>query len=161
MTSKWKTASLVFAGLLIVAAIVYIFMTPYNRIAGIRIGGNLMEPPEDFGEFYESSIGQIKTGGFPPFVVNVALVPVQDAFITASRPDGGYWTERARIAPDGYIRLGDDTFAMTATEIFGDDRLTLLRIWGGPDLDREMSGGVIQGTSEPLRDWVVFYWEPR
>jgi hypothetical protein len=36
-----------------------------------------------------------------------------------------------------------------------------LRMWGGPDLERQMSGGVIVGVSEPLRDWELFLWTPR
>jgi|GEM_PF-2077605 len=36
-----------------------------------------------------------------------------------------------------------------------------MRIWGGDDLDGTLTGGVIIGESEPLRDWEVFVWTPR
>jgi hypothetical protein len=93
--------------------------------------------------------------------VRVVLVPFKGGFITATRPDGGYWSKRAGLAPDGYGRTGDATFAMKATEMRGDEKLPYLQAWGGPDLDRRLSGGVIIGESEPLREWQVFLWTPR
>lgn len=50
---------------------------------------------------------------------------------------------------------------MKATEKFGEDKYPYLAAWGGPDLDRRLSGGVIVGVSEPLREWQVFLWTPR
>ena len=161
MTSKIKIAGIAAAVVLVVAATTYVFMTPYNRIAGVRIGGTLTPAPSDFTTIGDRAIGTIKTGGFPPFVVHVSLVPYAGGFITATRPDGGYWSKRARIAPNGYARLGDQTFALKATEIFGEEKYPYLRAWGGPDLDRRLSGGVIIGESEPLREWEVFYWTAR
>jgi hypothetical protein len=155
-----KVAAIAFAAVLVVAATGYVFTAPYSRIAGVRIGGAMTAPPADFTTL-ERTVGLIKTGGFPPFVVHVVLVPYKDGFITATRPDGGYWSKRARLAPDGYVRTGDTTFAMRATEVLGDERQPYLRAWGGPDLDRRLSGGVIVGESEPLRDWQVFLWTPR
>ena len=160
MTSRTRIAGIAVAGVLIAAATTYVFVAPYNRIAGVRIGGSLTPPPADFTTL-ERGIGTIKTGGFPPFVVHVALVPFEGGFITATRPDGGYWSRRAQAAPAGYARLGDATFAMTATEVLGEEKHPYLRRWGGPDLDRTLSGGVIVGESEPLREWQVFLWTPR
>ena len=161
MAGKAKVAALGFAAVLVVAATTYVFTAPYRRIAGVRIGGTMTPPPADFTTAFKGGVGTIKTGGFPPFVVHVVLVPFKGGFITATRPDGGYWARRARTAPDGYVRLGDATLAMRATEIVGDDRHAYLRSWGGPDLDRRLSGGVIVGVSEPLREWEVFLWTPR
>ena len=161
MASTKKVAGLAFLVVLIVCATAYVFTAPYTRIAGVRIGGTTTAPPADFSTAYKGTIGLIKTGGFPPFVVHVVLVPFKHGFITATRPDGGYWSKRARIAPDGYVRHGDATFAMKATEVVGDERLPYLSAWGGPDLDRRLSGGVIVGESEPLREWQVFLWTPR
>jgi hypothetical protein len=149
------------AAVLVVAATTYVFTAPYTRIAGVRIGGKMTPPPADFTAAFQRNVGLIKTGGFPPFVVHVLLVPFKGGFVTATRPDGGYWSKRASAAPDGYVRTGDTTLAMRATEILGEDRLPYLREWGGPDLDRRLSGGVIVGVSEPLRDFQVFLWTPR
>lgn len=160
MTNRWKIAGISLAVLLIAAVTTYVFVAPYNRIAGVRIGGTLTAPLADFSQL-QGGVGTIKTGGFPPFVVHVVLVPYADGFITATRPDGGYWSKRARIAADGYARLGDQTFAMRATEVLGEARYPYLQLWGGPDLDRRLSGGVIVGESEPLREWQVFLWNPR
>lgn len=161
MTSKKKIVGLGLLAILVIAATTYVFVAPYNRIAGVRIGGKLTPAPADFSAALEPGIGTIKTGGFPPFVVHVSLVPFEGGFITATRPDGGYWSQRARVAPNGYARLGDSTFAMRATEILGEEKYPYLRIWGGPDLDRRLSGGVIIGESEPLREWQLFLWTPR
>lgn len=161
MASRKKVAGLAFAAVLVIAATTYVFVTPYNRTAGVRIGGTITPPPADFTAAFKRSVGQIKTGGFPPFVVNVSLVPFKDGFITSSRPDGGYWTKRARLAPEGYVRTGDITFAMKATEVTGDARKPYLEAMFGPDLSRRLSGGVIIGESEPVGEWQVFLWTPR
>ena len=159
--SRRQIAGLAFAAVLVVAATAYVFTAPYARIAGVRIGGRMTPPPADFSTAFKGGIGTIKTGGFPPFVVHVVLVPFKGGFITATRPDGGYWARRARVAPNGYVRLGAATFAMKASEILGEDKYPYLQAWGGPDLDRRLSGGVIVGVSEPLREWEVFLWTPR
>jgi len=89
MATRKQTAGITVVAVLVVAATVYTFATPYNRTAGIRIGGTLTPPPADFTAVFKRSVGQIKTGGFPPFVVNVSLVPFPGGFITSTRPDGG------------------------------------------------------------------------
>ena len=48
MASRKSIAGFAFAAILVIAATVYIFATPYNRIAGVRIGGTLTPPPADF-----------------------------------------------------------------------------------------------------------------
>lgn len=161
MASAKSIAGLAFAAILVVAGTVYVFATPYNRIAGVRIGGTLTPPPGDFTTAFKPTIGEIKTGGFPPFVVHVSLVPFKEGFITSTRPDGGYWSQRARVAPNGYVRHGNSTFAMKATEVLGDARKPYLEKMFGPDLSRRLSGGVIIGVSEPVGEWQVFLWTPR
>jgi len=161
MASRKSIAGIALAAILVVAATVYVFATPYNRIAGVRIGGTLTAPPEDFTTAYPRTIGKLKTGGFPPFVVHVSLVPVKAGFITSTRPDGGYWSTRARIAPEGYVRHGNATFAMKATEITGEEKKPYIQAMYGPDLNRRLSGGVIIGESEPVGEWQVFLWTPR
>ncbi len=161
MASRSNIAGIAFAAVLVVAATAYVFATPYNRIAGVRIGGTLTPPPNDFTKDYPRTIGELKTGGFPPFVVHVSLVPFTGGFITSTRPDGGYWSKRARIAPDGYVRHGNATFAMKAVEITGDAKKPYIQAMYGPDLNRRLSGGVIIGESEPVGEWQVFLWTPR
>ena len=161
MANTKKIAGIALAAILVIAATVYIFATPYNRIAGVRIGGTLTPPPADFTTAFTRTVGIIKTGGFPPFVVHVSLVPFKEGFITSTRPDGGYWSQRARIAPNGYVRHGSSTFAMKATEVVGDAKKPYLEAMFGPDLSRRLSGGVIIGVSEPVGEWQVFTWTPR
>ncbi len=153
--------------LAVVAAIMvlgYVFMTPYNRVAGIRIGGVETPAPADWRTVDDHRVIQLKTGGFPPFVVNVVYAGAEDGVITATRPDGGYWARQARANPDGWLRIGDDAYAMRATEILGDDRIPLLEAYGaknGMPMDAGPSGGMIRGQAEPLRTWEVFFWTPR
>ena len=118
VSGRMKVAGLAIAAVLIVAATTYVFTAPYSRTAGVRIGGRTTPPPADFTNGFKPGVGLIKTGGFPPFVVRVVLVPFKGGFITATRPDGGYWSKRARLAPAGYVRTGDTTFAMKATGAF-------------------------------------------
>lgn len=164
MTSKVKTAGIGLGVILVIAAILYVFMTPYNRIAGVRIGGTLTAAPADWNTVNGRGVGNIKTGGFPPFVVNMIYSTDQGGIITASRPDGGYWGKRARIAPNGWIKVGDETFAMKATEIFGDERIPYLESYGGNNgmpMGYDFDGEIISGQNEPLHTWEVFYWTPR
>ena len=161
MVSKKNIAGIAFIAVLVIAATTYIFVTPYNRIAGIRIGGTITMAPADFTTAFKRTVGIIKTGGFPPFVVHVSLVPFKGGFITSTRPDGGYWSERARVAPNGYVRHGDSTFAMKATEVLGEAKKPYLEAMFGPDLSRRLSGGVIIGESEPVGEWQLFLWTPR
>ncbi len=132
MAGRMKVAGLAFAAVLVVAATTYVFTAPYTRTAGVRIGGTITPPPADFTTAFKRHVGLIKTGGFPPFVVRVVLVPFKGGFITATRPDGGYWSKRARAAPDGYVRRGDATFAMKATEVLGDGRFRICRRGAAP-----------------------------
>ena len=161
MATKKKIAGVAFITVLAVAATTYVFATPHNRIAGIRIGGTVTAPPPDFTTAFKRATGQIKTGGFPPFVVNVSLVPFKEGFITSTRPDGGYWSKRAKLAPNGYVRHGNSTFAMKATEVVGEAKKPYLQAMFGPDLNRRLSGGVIIGESEPVGEWQLFLWTPR
>ncbi len=164
MTSKTKKISLTVLVLLIIAATYYVFTAPYTRTAGVRIGGTLTPPPSDWNTVNGRGVGQIKTGGFPPFVVNMIYSTDEGGIITATRPDGGYWAKRARIEPNGYIRVGDETFAMKATEIFGDARIPYLESYGANNnmpMRYDFDGEIIRGQNEPLHTWEVFYWTPR
>ena len=101
----------------------------------------------------------MKFRGFPPFVVYLSYAGTPEGIITATRPDGGYWAQRVRDGSgDGWLRIGDELYAMHATEVLGEARLPMMRLWaGGPDAD--IDGTV--GYGEPLRNWEVFFWTPR
>ncbi len=98
----------------------------------------------------------MKMAGFPPMVVYLSYAGTPEGVITATRPDGGYWGRRAREGDGhGWLRIGDATYAMRATEVLGDARLPMLELYGGRPLQMEGGG------PEPLRDWEVFFWTPR
>lgn len=95
MSVKMKVGGLASAAVLVVAATTYVFTAPYTRTAGVRIGGTMTPPPADFTTAFQQGIGLIKTGGFPPFVVHVVLVP----FKGASSPQRGLMAVTGRSEP--------------------------------------------------------------
>ncbi len=102
----------------------------------------------------------MKQAGFPPLVVYLSWVGTEDGVITATRPDDGYWARRVRErGGDGWLRIGDSTYEMEAKEILGAERLEMMQQWAeksGRTLDEALYEG-----SEPLREWEVFFWEPK
>lgn len=166
--SKGQIAGIV-AGVVIVGGILgWMFTAPYlsnqglGRIPGVIIGGTPSEPPADFTPLNSQVQGPLmmKQAGFPSLVVYLSWVGTPDGVITATRPDGGYWAQRVRErGGDGWLRIGDQTYAMTATEILGEERLEMMAQWAARS-GRTLDEPLYQG-SEPLREWEVFFWTPR
>jgi len=166
--SKPKIAGMVVGLVLLVAVVAWVSTAPYlgntglGRTPGIIIGGTITPAMDDFSPLNDSVRGPLtfKLSGFPPFVNYLTWVATPDGVITATRPDNGYWARRVRSnGGDGLLRIGGQTFEMTATEIHGDDRLAMMRQWAGKagrTLDESINEGV-----EPLREWKVFFWTPR
>ena len=163
MNSKLNIAAIVTAMVLVVGAASYVFTAPYagnaglSRMPGVRIGGTDTPAPRDFSSLNDLGTNLImKLDGFPPFVVYLSYAGTPEGVITATRPDGGYWGRRVREGDGhGWLRIGDATYAMQATEVLGDARLPMLELYGGRPLQMEGGG------PEPLRDWEVFFWTPR
>ena len=166
MRGKLKIAGIAF----VIAVISYVYTAPYpgntglQRTPGVRIGGTDTLAPNDFSALNGVGVNQtswllMKQGGFPSFVIYLSYVGTSEGVITATRPDGGYWAQRVRDGDaDGWLRIGDATYAMRATEILGDERLPMLELYSaktGLPMDRAVGG------PDPLRDWEVFVWTPR
>ena len=163
MTNR-KIAGIAILGVLAAALLGWVFTAPYlsnqglGRTPGIIIGGSLSPAPDDFTPLNDVPGPLLmKQSGFPPLVVYLSFAGTEDGVITATRPDGGYWAQRVRDrGGDGWLRIGDETYAMTATEIVGDARLPMLEQWGAK-AGRSIDEPVYQGA-ELLRDWEVFFW---
>lgn len=166
--SKGKIAGIV-AGVVVIGGILgWMFTAPYlsneglGRTPGIIIGGTLSAPPADFSVLNGNHQGPVimKQAGFPPVVIYLSWVGTPDGVITATRPDGGYWAQRVRDrGGDGWLRFGDETYAMEAEEILDARRLPMMTQWAtkaGRTLDEPLYPG-----SEPMREWEVFFWTPR
>ncbi len=165
--SKGKIAGIAAGVVLIAGVLGWMFTAPYlsnqglGRTPGIIIGGTLTPALDDFSTLndYRGPL-LMKQSGFPPFVVHLSFVGTEDGIITATRPDGGYWAQRVRDrGGDGYLRIGDQTFAMEAFEILDENRIPMMAQWAarsGRSLDEPLYEG-----SEPLREWEVFFWRPR
>ena len=166
MNGILKVVVIVTGVLLLIGMAGWVFTAPYagnqglQRTPGVIIGGTDTPAPNDFSA--ANDVGGtllMKQGGFPPFVIYLSYVGTPEGVITATRPDGGYWAQRVRDGhTDGWLRIGDATYAMRATEILGDARLPMLELWSGKTgmpMDRAVGG------PDPLRDWEVFLWTPR
>jgi hypothetical protein len=151
---------------LMTGALSYVYTAPYpgneglSRTPGVRIGGADTAPPRDFSLLNDVAGNLImKLSGFPPFVVYLSFVGTPEGVITATRPDGGYWAQRVREGRnEGWLRIGDETYAMQATEILGDARIPMLELWSGRT---RMPMDIAVGGPDPLRNWEVFFWTPR
>jgi hypothetical protein len=165
--SKSKIAGTAVGVVLIVGVLGWMFTAPYlsnqglGRMPGMIIGGTLTPALDDFTPLNENRGPlMMKQSGFPPLVVYLSWVGTPDGVITATRPDGGYWAQRVRDrGGDGYLRIGDATFAMEATEILDENRLPMMAQWAARS-GRTLDEPLYQG-SEPLREWEVFFWTPR
>jgi hypothetical protein len=154
------------ASVLVVVVAAWISTAPYpgnsgwQRTPGVIIGGTLTPAPADFTPLNDVRGNLImKLAGFPPFVVYLSYVGTPEGVITATRPDGGYWAERVRTGSgDGWLRFGDETYAMHATEVVGDARLPMLERYSART---GLSMDVPMGGPDPVRDWEVFFWRPR
>ncbi len=165
MNGKQKIAGIAAGVVLLIGATTYVYTAPYagnqgiQRTPGVRLGGTETPAPNDFSTVNGAGNLLMKQSGFPPFVIYLSYVGTPDGVITATRPDGGYWAQRVRDGKtDGWLRIGDATYAMRATEILGDARLPMLELYSGKTglpMDRAVGG------PDPLRDWEVFLWTPR
>lgn len=167
--SKIKIAGIAAGVLLLVGVFAWMFTAPYlgntglARTPGIILGGTSTPPMSDFTPLNGNVQGPLlmKQAGFPPFVNYLSWVGTPEGIITATRPDGGLWAQRVRDrGGDGWLRIGDATFAMEAIEILDERRIPMMTQWaaksGRTSLDEPLYPG-----SEPLRDWEVFFWVPR
>ena len=166
MNGILKIVMIVTGFVLVIGVAGWVYTAPYagnqglQRTPGVIIGGTDTPAPNDFSTV--NDVGGtllMKQGGFPPFVIYLTYVGTPGGVITATRPDGGYWAQRVRDGhTDGWLRIGNATYAMRATEILGDARLPMLELYSGKSgmpMDRAVGG------PDPLRDWEVFLWTPR
>lgn len=164
MTPKVRLAAIAVCLALAAGFTYYVFTAPYTRFPGVRIGGALTPPPADWGTINGEKVALLKLAGFPPFVIHVWFVAEGNGIITATRPDNGYWARRVRSNPDGWLRIGDRTYAMSGKEITGQDRIPYLEKYGAKykmPMRYDFTGEIIPGTNEPLHTWEVFYWTAR
>ena len=163
MSKNYIIGLVILAGILSwVATAPYLGNTGLARTPGIILGGTITDAPSDFSPLNESVRGPMlmKQSGFPPFVSYLSWVGTPDGVISATRPDNGYWARRVRErGGDGWLRIGDATYAMEATEIMGEERIAMMSQWAGKS-GRTLDDPLYEG-SEPLRDWKVFFWTPR
>ena len=180
MIRKLSIATIAIIMVLVVSGTSYIYTAPYagnaglSRTPGVRIGGTPTAAPEDFSSLNDVGTNLImKLDGFPPFVVYLAYVGTPGGVITGTRPDGGYWPQRVREGRnEGWLRIGDETFAMRATEILGDARLPMLELWSPRAARSARAIAQAAGETVPARDSAIggseprllpeiFFWTPR
>lgn len=163
MSKKIPLAGITLAAVLLAGLSYYIFTAPYTRFPGVRLGGELT-PPMDWSTINGETVANMKLAGFPPFVIHVWYVGETGGIITATRPDNGYWARRVRANPNGWLKIGDHSFALKGQEIVGDARIPYLEKYGAKynmPMRYDFDGEIIPGTNEPLYTWEVFYWTAR
>ena len=166
--NKRQLAGVLIGTGLLAGVLGWLFTAPYlgntglARTPGVIIGGTPTPAPDDFTPLTASYPGPLlmKQRGFPPFVNYLVWTGTPDGVITSTHPDGALWAQRVRDrGGDGWLRIGDATYAMEAVEIFGDERIAMMEQWAaavGLGLDDSLYEG-----AEPLREFEVFFWSPR
>lgn len=165
--SKRRIIAITVSVILLVGIVGWLSTAPYlsneglGRTPGLIIGGTDTPAPADFSVLNGiPGPMMMKQAGFPALVVYLSWVGTPDGIISATRPDGGYWSQRVRDrGGDGWLRIGDATYAMVAEEVLDERRLPMMQQWAakaGRTLDEPLYAG-----SEPLREWEVFFWTPR
>ena len=165
MNGILKIVPIVTGVVLMIGVAGWVFTAPYlgneglSRTPGVILGGTDTPHPSDFSTVDDGGLLLMKMAGFPPFVVYLSYAGTPEGVITATRPDGGYWAQRVREGRnEGWLRIGDETYAMQATEILGDARIPMLELWSGRT---RMPMDIAVGGPDPLRNWEVFFWTPR
>lgn len=164
MTPKTRLVALAVCLALVIGFVYYVFTAPYTRLPGVRIGGQLTAAPSDWSTVNDEKVALLKLEGFPPFVIHVWYVAEGGGIITATRPDDGYWARRVRSNPNGWLRIGDRTYALAGKEVVGEARIPYLEKYGAKNnmpMRYDFKGQIIPGTNEPLYTWEVFYWTAR
>ena len=162
MEGKARKAGIALGALLVVAAVVYVFVTPYNRTPGIRLGGSLTSPPGDWSTVNGERLLLLKPDGFPPFVINIWFVGTPNGVITATKPDGGYWAQRVRGNPNATVRIGDKAYKMKAREILDyPQRKEMLAAYVSKYNPKNAGTMTLESLANPTLPWEVFFWTPQ
>ena len=162
MATKTKKVGIWLGALLVIAAVVYVFVTPYNRTFGVRLGGTLTAPPGDWSASNTVRLMQLKPDGFPPFVVNIWFVGTPNGVITATRPDGGYWGQRIRANPNASVRIGDAAYEVKAREVLDfPERKEMLAAYVNKYNLAKVPGMTLDDLANPSLPWEVFFWTPK
>lgn len=162
MTGMARKAGLALGALLAIGAVTYVFVTPYNRTPGVRLGGTLTAAPSDWSTVNSTRLMQLKPDGFPPFVVNIWFVGTPDGVITATRPDGGYWAQRVRANPNATVRIGNAAYKVKAREVVEfAQRKELLAAYVGKYNLAKVRGMSLDDLANPALPWEVFVWTPQ
>lgn len=162
MEGKARKAGTAFGALLAVAAVVYVFVTPYNRTPGVWLGGSPTAAPGDWTTVNGERELQLKPDGFPPFVINIWFVGTPDGVITATKPDGGYWAQRVRANPNATVRIGDAAYKVKAREILDyPQRKEMLAAYVGKYNPKNGPGLTLDNLANPTLPWEVFFWTPQ
>ncbi len=162
MATSIKNVGIWLGALLVIAAVVYVFVTPYNRTFGVRLGGTLTAPPGDWSASNTVRLMQLKPDGFPPFVVNIWFVGTPNGVITATRPDGGYWGQRIRANPNASVRIGDAAYEVKAREVLDfPERKEMLAAYVNKYNLAKVLGMTLDDLANPSLPWEVFFWTPK
>ncbi len=162
MEGTARKAGIAIGALLAIAAVVYVFVAPYNRTPGIRLGGSLTAAPRDWSTVNGEQLLQLKPDGFPPFVINIWYVGTPGGVITATKPDGGYWAQRVRSNPNATVRIGNAAYKVKAREILDyPQRKEMLAAYAAKYNPKNTGTMTLENLANPTLPWEVFVWTPQ
>lgn len=106
-------------GILGVAAWIYSYACPCERIPGAYLFGNeVSEPVRDWSFANTVPLCQVEVWGWLPHSVNVNCMASDGRlFVSCSRCAAKRWSNLALENPRGRIRLGDDVYPVTLKRV--------------------------------------------
>lgn len=162
MSNKKRVAGIAIGAIAVIAGVTLVFVLPHNRTPGVRLGRVETPAPDDWRTVNDETLMQLKTGGFPPFVVNIWYIGTEDGVITATRPDGGFWGNQTRANPNARIRIGDAAYDVTAREVLEpQERSEMLASYVDKYNLHDVPGMTLADLADPALPWEVFFWTAR
>ena len=130
-----------------------------------------MEPPDDFSIFNDVGTNLDYEAGWLSLICGLSCIRGNTRRYNHRNSAGRRIlaaTSKRDGRNEGWLRIGDETFAMKATEILGDARLPMLELWR--PRARESARAIAQAAgsapptsrnSEPQLLPEIFLWTPR
>ncbi len=117
----------VVATLLVALVLVAIVAAPIGPMPGFFIGGSQTQPPEIWPDTSSVHNVQLKVPGGLPRVVTIWMAEVAGDLYVAGAKDSG-WVRKIGAASPVELRIGDNTFALSAVAVT-EDRQAILTAW--------------------------------
>lgn len=113
----------------------------WQKTPGIRLGGQLAEPPADFASIDAEPVCWVETQARLPYVVAVGYLGRGRAVYMVAKPLST-WLARVRGNPDVRLRIGSSVYLMRASVLD----------------EREELGRFLADYNEKYTEWIAEYY---